>query len=233
VRWLYPEPLDTDRGDWRFLMTPDRVAWAFHAADTLFRWRAAPELDAVVVELRANRGVPEQPIADFLRDVTRELAGRRPRHLVLDMRANGGGDLNTTRDFMQSLPGLVPGRIFALTSPWTFSAAISSVGYLKQAGGDRVTIVGEAVGDRLEMWAEGRLVELPYSGAEMAYASERHDYVTGCRPYRDCHGPVVRFPISVRTLAPDIAAPLTFEAYVAARDPGMEAVAAALGRTGR
>jgi hypothetical protein len=104
------------------------------------------------------------------------------------------------------------------------------VGYLKQAGTDRVTIVGEMVGDRLEFWAEGSVVELSYTGAALLYATERHDYRTGCRPYPDCHGPVVRNPISVPSLAPEIAAPWTIEAYRAGRDPAMEAVAAALSR---
>jgi hypothetical protein len=147
---------------------------------------------------------------------------------VLDMRMNGGGDLNTTRAFMRSLPERVPGRIFALTSPWTFSAAISSVGYLKQAAPDRVTIVGENVGDRLNFFSEGDIVTLPNSQAMILNATERHDYATGCRGYDDCHGPVRRNPISVPTLAPDIAASWTIDAYRAGRDPGMEAVAAAL-----
>jgi hypothetical protein len=59
-------------------------------------------------------------------------------------------------------------------------------------------------------------------------ATERHDYRTGCRRYRDCHGPVVRFPISVERLAPDIPAPWTIEAYRGGRDPAIEAVASAL-----
>ena len=134
------------------------------------------------------------------------------------------------RDFVKSLPSLVPGRIFVLTSPWTFSAAISTAGYLEQAGGERVTIVGEMVGDRLEFWAEGRLVRLPYSGAAMSYSRQRHDYKTGCRPYTDCHGPVVRNPISVNTLAPDIEAPITIESILAGRDPAMEAIAQSLRR---
>jgi hypothetical protein len=40
--------------------------------------------------------------------------------------------------------------------------------------------------------------------------------------------PVVTRPIAVPSLDPDIAAPWTIEAYRAARDPAMEAVAAAL-----
>jgi hypothetical protein len=41
----------------------------------------------------------------------------------------------------------------------------------------------------------------------------------------------VRNPISVPSLAPDIAAPLTVDAIIAGRDPGMEAIATALGRS--
>jgi hypothetical protein len=59
------------------------------------------------------------------------------------------GHLTKARDFAEELPGLVPGELFVLTSPWTFSAAISVSGYLKQAALSRVHIVGEPVGDRL------------------------------------------------------------------------------------
>jgi hypothetical protein len=129
---------------------------------------------------------------------------------------------------MQALPKRVPGRIIALTSPWTFSAAVSSIGYLKQTDPARVTIIGEEVGDRLNFFSEGSVVTLPNSKAEMLNATERHDYATGCRGFTDCHGPVVRHPIAVPSLAPAIAAPWTIEAYLAGRDPGMEAAAAAL-----
>ena len=118
----------------------------------------------MVVELRQNRSTPGNDIGDFQELVQRELQDRKPRNLVLDMRMNGGGDLTTTRSFMQGLPKLVPGTIVVLTSPWTFSAAISSTGYLEQAAPERVTIVGEEVGDRLEFWSEGRPITLARSG---------------------------------------------------------------------
>ena len=38
----------------------------------------------------------------------------------------------------------LPGRLFVLESPITFSAGIVDVAYLKQAGGERVTLVGGA-----------------------------------------------------------------------------------------
>jgi hypothetical protein len=228
VRWLSPEPLDADQGAWRHAVAPGKTPWAFQEVRKVFRTRVATDLNAVVVQLRANIDAPGQSIAEFLRSATEEIRRVQPRNLVLDLRQNGGGDLNNTRSFVQSLPSLVPGRIFVLTSPWTFSAAISTTGYLKQAGGDRVTIVGEMVGDRLEFWAEGRLARLPNSGAAMSYSTQRHDYKTGCRPYTDCHGSVVRHPIAVASLAPDIEAPLTMEAMLAGRDPGMEAIARAI-----
>jgi hypothetical protein len=170
----------------------------------------------------------DQSILDFLTTTLEEIRRAKPANIILDMRLNGGGDLNNTRDFAKALPTLTSGRIFVLTSPWTFSAAISTVGYLKQAGGNRVTIVGEMVGDRLEFWAEGRLTRLPYTFAAMSWSSQRHDYKTGCRPYNDCHGVVVRNPIFVQSLAPDIEAPLTIEAFIAGRDPGMDAIARSL-----
>jgi hypothetical protein len=112
------------------------------------------------------------------------------------------------------------GRIFALTSGRTFSAGIASLGYLKQAGGARVTIVGEPVGDELEFWAEGDMLELPVSKAALLYATERHNYVTG-RQEPDCHGSVRNHPIRVTTLEPDMAAPLTYADYRAGRDPAL------------
>jgi hypothetical protein len=133
---------------------------------------------------------------------------------------------------MSSLPGRLAtgGRVVVLMAPWTFSAAISSIGYLKQAGGDRVILVGEPPGDRLRFWAEGGPTTLPRSGALLLAATQRHDYLTGCKDFTDCHGAVVRYPISVKTLDPDVAAPWTIDAYAAARDPGMEAAARVLGR---
>jgi hypothetical protein len=230
-RWLYPDPLDSDRDAWRHVAALNRMPWAFQEVTRVFRTRMAPELDGMVVQLRTNVDGPGQSISEFLQTTSDDIRRVRPRNLVLDLRTNGGGDLNNTRDFVQSLPTLVPGRIFVLTSPWTFSAAISTTGYLKQAGGDRVTIVGEMVGDRLEFWAEGRLVHLPNSGAAMSYSTQRHDYKTGCRPYSDCHGSVVRNPIAVASLAPDIEAPITIESLIEGRDPGMEAITRTLRRS--
>ena len=126
---------------------------------------------------------------------------------------------------MQDLPNLTArgGRVYALTSGRTFSAGISSLGYLKQSGGDRVSIVGAPVGDRLEFWAETDTIDLPQTGATILYATERHDYITGC-PEPDCHASIRNHPIRVRSLAPDVAVATTGRDVMSGKDPLMEAV---------
>ena len=227
TRDLQPAPIDSQSG-WRTLLDPANAPWSLQSPEQRHRWRNAPEIDGIVIELRQNNDAETESIADALARFDAAITQHHPRNVVLDMRLNSGGDLNTTRDFVQSLPARIPGRIFVLTSPWTFSAAISTTAYLKQAAPERVTIVGEHVGDRLQFFAEGGPEALPNSHLMILAARERHDYVTGCEGFTDCHGNVVRNPIRVPNLDIQIAAPWTIEAYAAGRDPGMEAVVAAL-----
>jgi hypothetical protein len=204
--------------------------WSLQDAMTAFRWRTAPEIDGLVIQLRRVVNGPNQAIGQFLDSMKVRIAADRPRNVVIDMRMNTGGDLNNARDFMKALPSLVPGRVFVITGPVTFSAAISSVGYLEQAAPERVTIVGEESGDRLVFFAEGRPATAPNTRMMVGLATERHDYRNGCAAFTDCHGAVVRFPIAVPSLKPDIPAPLTYAEWKAGRDPAMDAIARALRR---
>lgn len=199
--------------------------------DKLFRYAPLPQWNAFYVQLRYNIDVGEQRVKKFVQDATAAIREQKPTHLMVDLRLNSGGDLNTTRDFMECLPTLIPenGKIFAITSGRTFSAGIASLGYLKQAGGDRVVIVGEPVGDDLEYWAEGSMTELPVCKAEVLYATERHNYQTGC-PEPDCHGSIRDHPIRVQTMAPDIKASLRYEDYRHGIDPALAAITTQLQR---
>lgn len=211
-------------------LAPTALPWSLQEPRTTFRWRRAPEIDGLVIQLRRIVDGPGQGIAEFLDEMKAKIAADRPRNLVLDLRMNSGGNLNNTRDFVKALPALVPGRIFVITGPGTFSAAISTTGYLKQEAPGRVSIVGEEAGDRLVFFAEGRPATAPNTGIMIGIATQRHDYRGGCKAFTDCHGPVVRFPIAIPTLAPDIPAPLTFADWKAGRDASMEAIIGALKR---
>lgn len=208
------------------MLPPEMVPLYLREPARRFRLVFPGGLDGAYVRLDAIRGLG---IDDFFERSLAELRRRRPANIVVDLRFNMGGDLNLARDFMRALPGIAGTRVYAITSGRTFSAAISSLGYLKQAAGDRLTIVGEPIGDRLEFWAEGELVPLPGLGATLLYGSERHNYTTGC-PEKDCHAALRAYPIRVRSLQPDIPTPLTFAAFRQGRDPAMEAILADIAR---
>ncbi|HUL72385.1 MAG TPA: hypothetical protein VLT86_04750 [Vicinamibacterales bacterium] len=220
---------------WTPLLPADRAPWALREFTVPFRRRDVPDLDAIVIQLHANTDRDGQSIAQFLEDADAERHRAGRANVVLDMRFNGGGNLTLTRAFFSSLPRRLPsdGRVIVLMSPWTFSAAISSIGYLKQADPSRVILVGEGPGDRLQFWAEGHAFPLPNTGALMLPATERHDYFDGCRRFADCHSYVSRFPIAVPSLAPEVAAPWTIDDFAAGRDPGMDAAARLLARAPR
>ncbi|NHK28519.1 hypothetical protein FF098_011430 [Parvularcula flava] len=193
--------------------------------DELLRYVPMPERDAVYIQFRANIDFSGQmDMRQAATDALTRLQEDAPAYVILDQRFNTGGDLNTTRDLMQAIPEIVgeSGHVFAITSARTFSAGISSVGYLKQAGGDRVTIIGAPVGDPLEFWAEGDVIFLPQSGANIGISTERHNYMTGC-PEDDCHGSIQRHPIAVDSLAPDYRPVFTYDDFIAGRDPYLEA----------
>lgn len=224
---LFPQ----EPGEMRSLLARDGTAplW-LSTPGKLFQIDAAPR-DGLYVRLSHNTDADEGPIAAFLDSVTARINADHPAYLVLDMRMNGGGDYTTTYAFARGLPDAMgAGHIYVLTSGWTFSAAITTTAALKDAGGDRVTIVGEPVGDRLDFWAEGDQFKLPNAFVTVSYASGRHNYAGPCTDRRQCFWLNEKYPVRVRTLAPDISAPLTFAAYAANRDPAMEAVAVAEAR---
>jgi hypothetical protein len=190
----------------------------------LFSLEAAPER-GLYIGLAYNGDADESPIATFLDGALARVRAEHPAYIVVDMRMNGGGDYTTTYAFAQTLPQAANGApIYVFTSSWTFSAAITTVAALETAGGEQVIIVGEPVGDRLDFWAEGGTFNLPNAFVQVHYASGRHVYDGPCRDRTTCFWLNNRYPVRVRTLEPDISAPLTFEAYRALRDPAMDAV---------
>jgi hypothetical protein len=100
---------------------------------------------------------------------------------------------------------------------------------LKQAAPDRVTLVGEPVGDRLRFWSEGGAFVLPNAQMIATYTAGQHNFGGPCRDLSTCFwlsALPIAYPVRVRTLDPDVPAPLTFAAYSTNRDPAMEAVMA-------
>lgn len=226
MRLLFPAPAGRMAA---FLKPGMAVPLSLADSDHLFTQAALPN-DGLYVGLTANSDSDDQPLSKFLSDVLARVARNRPRYIVLDMRMNSGGDYTKTYDFARTLPAASGhAHIFVLTSPWTFSAAITTVAALKEAGGPRVAIVGEAVGDDLRFWSEGGAFVLPNSGITAYFTTGRHDYQAPCTDRQRCFWLNEIFPVRVKSLRPDVSAPLTFEAYSRGIDPALNAVAARVG----
>jgi hypothetical protein len=133
---------------------------------------------------------------------------------------------------VQGLPNLIApgGRVYVLTSGQTFSAAITTTAFIKQAMGSRAVILGEPVGDRLVFWSEGNQGCLPNSKLCFAYATGKHDYAHACWDWNACFWLNWFYPVRVDSLAPDETIAMSFADYRAGRDPVFDrAVALASG----
>ena len=224
------------------ILSPERTPWSWRDLGTPLRWRDAPAHDAIVVQLRSNLDQPGHPLGEFLTEIERQRVALGRSTVILDIRSNGGGDLMLTREFLAAWPGkLGPhGRIIVLIGPRTFSAGIADAAYLKQAGGRQVILVGQAPGDGLMFFAEGRPTRLTAVGLVVQPATARDDFEDGCRRYADCFagvaqpgGPtatpaaiahlIERMPLQVASLDPDVAAPTTIADYLTGRDSGLVA----------
>lgn len=157
-----------------------------------------------------------------------DVVPKRPRHVILDLRLNGGGDLFNTMLFAQALPKLMPpdGRISVLVGPATFSAAIVTVTMMKGYGGDRVTLAGDTMGDRYPFWSEGKAILLSNSKIQVGVGSRMVDWSAGCEDETWCYWPSNVFGTKGVSIEPEIKITPTFAEYAAGRDPVLEAVIA-------
>jgi hypothetical protein len=230
--------LNYPAGSWStYLSDPEKAAgWTalgkappmyLQDPDRYFQMAELPMLDALYVQLRINMSMPGEEIEPFVAAVSQRLASP-PRNAVVDLRFDTGGDIGTTLELMRQIGRRVPGRIFVITSPYTFSAGIVSTAALLQAGGKKVTVVGEDVGDRTHWWSEHKGFCLPHSKACAAIQTGYWDLVRGCNVKPNCYGD--QFGVRVPAIRTDIPVSPSAEEWRRARDPALTAIAHALNR---
>ncbi|MEO8670209.1 MAG: hypothetical protein ABI411_02770 [Tahibacter sp.] len=216
-----PEPV-VDEAKWTTAISTDALPMYLTDAAEPFRTVPMPDVDALYIQFRSNGDEDGHPIADFTARVDAEIAARKPANLILDLRFDVGGNLLTTLGFMRALPSKIAGQTYLLVGNYTYSAGIISAAAVKKGGGDRVTVVGEALGDRLSFWSEGDRVSLPNSHFGMRYTNGTFNLDNGCAAIPQCLDKLV--DVNFVSLIPQIAAPLTSVAYLAKRDPALAAV---------
>jgi hypothetical protein len=193
-----------------------------------YEWLSA---DPGVIYIRSNRIFGSdnyryelmEKLIGLLQD---EIAPRRPKFVIVDLRLNLGGDFFNTMTFAQALPKLTPpdGRVFVLVSASTFSAALVTAALLKANGGDRVTLVGEPMGDHSSFWSEGRPTRLPHSGISVTAAKWMWDWSEGCQDPARCYWADIVFGSKNVSLEPQLKIATTFADYSRGHDAVLEAV---------
>ena len=229
VRFCSPElfPGEAEHG-WQVAANVAGEPLYLQQGDEFFRMSQLTELDALYVQFRANSTADAQghEIAPFVKRVRDEIEMTHPNNLILDLRFDIGGNIDETRDLACAMAANVRGRIYVLIEPYTFSAGIVMAAATKHDGGDRVTIVGDNVGDRLRWSSEGKTVCLPNSRYCLHVTTGLWDLLHGCAGDPDCYGD--KLDARVDSLEPQLRVPLTAAAWLAGRDKGMEAIKADL-----
>ena len=228
ARYWIPAPWEGEReSGWRTAVDPAHSPLYLQEPDAVFRMIELRDLEALYVQFRSNLDEGEAKIAPFVASVSKRLEVSPPKNLILDLRFDIGGDNTQNRDLMHEIAQRVPGRIYLLIGNYTFSAGIASAAALKHDGGDKVTIVGGASGDRTHWWSEhGEPVCLPGSKACFPINTGYWNLIDGCHNDPRCYSD--QFDLAVPTLEPVLPAPLTSRDWLSNSDPGMDAVAADL-----
>ncbi len=223
-RWLSSEPLAGLGPSWRAFEPDHPLPISLTDFDRAFRSLRLPESCSQFVQLKSNVDQGGHSIKDFLSATQHDLRRSQPCNVIFDLRYDGGGDYMNTYRFARELPKLVlpGGRVMVLTGPATFSAGISTAVFVKHAGGERVVIVGEPVGDRLQFYSEGGQACLPHDPLCVVYQTGKHDYQHPCDDWRACFWLNSFFELRVKSLDPDVVVPLSFKDWRAGVDPVLD-----------
>ena len=192
--------------------------------DQLYMW-APVQNGGGYLRLQNIWNTDEQSMSAFFEENIKPLPGGSLRYLVVDLRANDGGDFTLFVDIAKWLPGKVAddGHLYVIVGPQTFSAAINSTGLLKYYGGEKTMIIGAPMGDREQYWGErGLPFVLPNSGFSVGYATGYYDWANGCEDHPYCYTQFLKHGVAAGSLTPSHMIEPTYADYAAGRDIVME-----------
>lgn len=216
--WRTLDPVTT--GETWFARHPSRVLWSDQLPFGGVYWR-----------MRNIVGDDQNALPDWLEEQSDILRRNPVEYLVLDLRANGGGDYTKAMTVAREIGELVEpdGRVYILVDGNTFSAAIVTAYYALHGAGERAVLVGEPMGDDLQFWAEGggTPMSLPNSGIKLYASTGYHDWENGCSDWSRCFWLNILYDVAVGEAEIDLPAPMLFSEYSRGIDSGMKAILSA------
>jgi C-terminal processing protease CtpA/Prc len=166
---------------------------------------------ALYVQYNQVRDGQEESVAAFFDRVSALVDREAVARLILDIRLNWGGNMSLNRPLVHHLIRSDRvnqwGKLFVIIGRCTFSAAMNLAVDLERHS--RALFVGEPTGARPNHYGETVEIVLPHSGLRCTASALWWQYSQpgDDRPW----------------IAPDIAAPLWSDDYVANRDPALDA----------
>lgn len=181
-------------------------------------WYTWTDPDVLYLQYNRCQNAPTDPMSSFAKRVFDDIDRRAPRAVIVDLRANGGGDSSVLDPLLQGLRSrsslAQSGRLFAFIGNTTFSSALMNAISLKRE--NSAILVGEPTGGKPNGYGEVRSFTLPNSALSVSYSTKFFRSWPEGDP---------------DSLFPDIPAAISSSDYREGRDPAMEAVATRLGIT--
>ncbi|MEP3889195.1 MAG: hypothetical protein ABJN69_01940 [Hellea sp.] len=150
--------------------------------------------------------------------------------IAFDLRFSPGGDFGNVSEFAKTVETALSedGKLYVLTGPQTFSAAIVSTALFKRYVPEKTLLIGQPMGDYGQFWAErGMSFKLPNTGYNINYATGYHDWEKGCTAtHKYCFPRNARHDGIEVSLKPDALITPSYQDYASGRDIVMEWVLA-------
>lgn len=182
--------------------------------------------DLVYVQLNSSsdKGIS---FSDFSSELNEFFLLNSFENIVLDIRLNGGGNYNLTKNIANQIKQEISenqGRLFLITGNQTGSAAINLAASLKSQLQKRIIIIGEPIGDDLLFWAEPKIFKLPNSQLQISASRYQHDLKNGrFIPFKTYWGNLFS-DYESNELDIDIPVEVSINDYIAYKDPVMETI---------
>ena len=212
-------------GDWLSALKLPEERLPFYLRDTERSYwsRYLPADGILYLQFNRSGNAPNgETLAEFGRRTVAEIPALAVRKIVFDVRFNTGGDLSIGRPFINQLAAFAKEhkiKVYVITGRATFSAGIYHAMQLRQFAG--AILLGEPIGDVLEIWSEGGNLLTPNSKLSLHFADRLHSYSPIRRPEFDQY--LVRdTDLSVANPGPDFLIKMTARDYFAGRDPALD-----------
>lgn len=177
-------------------------------------FQALPDRHAIFVQVNNILPDEDETMPQFglrLRQAIADGAGGKPRHLILDLRHNNGGNSFSYVELLRTVVAFSAGegqKVYVLIGRNVYSAAANLSADLERLV--RPVFVGEPTSGTGNQWGDESRFILPYSGLTGAFSGVRWQLGN---PWDER-----------RSIVPQVPVQLTAGDYFAGRDPALDAV---------